>query len=304
MTLLVLNARAGGGRAARMQDALRGALVAASQPVELAVPADVAEARARIEALAPGTRVVVVGGDGTLHALLPALLARRCAVGLVPAGSGDDSARAFGLRGWPWRRALAHALAAPASAVDLGEVRTEHETRLFVSSLAAGFDAAVALRALRGPPWIGGLPRYLLATLQEIAALRLSRLRVVVDGATVHEGPALFASTLNTRTYGGGMPAAPAARVADGRLDLLLAGSFGRGGVLAMLPALLVGRHLRHADVRTWPFERLLIEAQSPLLLAADGEVMAAARQIEGRVLPGALALVTAGAVGQASRMP
>ena len=40
----------------------------------------------------------------------------------------------------------------------------------FASSLAAGFDAAVGLRALRGPAWLSGQPRYLWATLREIAA--------------------------------------------------------------------------------------------------------------------------------------
>ncbi len=294
MALVVLNARANGGRAAQLRAPLRAALAARHPGAVLATPASVNEARQHIEASAEGARIVVVGGDGTLHALLPALLARRSRVGLVPAGSGDDSARAFGLHRWPWRRALDHALTAPATVVDLGQVATEHETRPFISSLAAGFDAAVALRALRGPAWIGGLPRYLLATLQEIAALRLSPLRVAVDGAVVYEGPALFASTLNTPSYGGGMPAVPAAGIHDGRLDLLLAGRFGRLAALAMLPRLLVGRHLGHAEVHTRPFEHLVIEAETALPLAADGEAMTAARRVDVRVLPGALAVVMA----------
>jgi diacylglycerol kinase family enzyme len=163
-----------------------------------------------------------------------------------------------------------------------------------LSSLGAGFDAAVAWRALRGPVWIGGLPRYLLATLQEITALQLADLRITLDGRPVHSGQTLFASTLNTPSYGGGMPAVPGARIADGRLDLLLAGRFGRAGALAMLPRLLVGRHLGHAEVRTWAFEQLLIEAEAPLPLAADGEGMAAARRAEVRVLPAVLPVVMA----------
>jgi diacylglycerol kinase (ATP) len=294
MALVLLNPGANGGRARRLEPGLRSALQARHPGAVLAVPASVAASRALIEQSGAGARVVVVGGDGTLHALLPALLARRCELGLVPAGSGDDSARAFGLRGWPWPRALAHALDAPATAVDLGEVGTEHETRPFVSSLNAGFDAAVALRALHGPAWIGGLPRYLLATLQEIAALRLAVLRVAVDGRAVHDGPALFASTLNTPTYGGGMPAVPSALIDDGRLDLLLARRFGRAAALAMLPRLLVGRHLGHAEVQTHRFERLSIEAEAPLPLAADGEALTAARRVAVRVLAGALAVVTA----------
>ena len=256
------------------------------------MPESVAQARAHVAAAPRGQRVVVVGGDGTLHQLLPALLAGGHETALVSAGSGDDSARAFGLNGLPWREALAFALTAPALPTDIGEVQTEHETRPFISSLAVGFDAAVAQRALRGPAWLRGMPRYLLATLQEVAALRLFDMNVSVDGQPLHLGPALFASALNTPSYGGGMPAVPHARIDDGRLDLLLAGRFTRMGTLLMLPRLLLGWHLGHARVRCESFAALRINSASPLPLAADGEAMRGAGQVEVSALAAALRVV------------
>lgn len=287
--LVVVNAQARGGRAAALVPVLRQRLAELAPRAQLAVPASVDEARARVQAQPAGSRVVVVGGDGTLHQLLGALHERRAVTGLVPFGSGDDSARAFGLRGLPWQNALAHALSAAPRAVDLGEVTTPHEARLFVSSLAVGFDAAVAQRALAGPRWLAGLLRYLFATLGELATLRLHELAIELDGQPLHHGPALFASTLNTASYGGGMPAVPAARVDDGRLDLLLAGRFGRGQALAMLPRLLTGRHLSHPQVRTAAFAQGVITAPAALPLAADGEAMQPADRLKLRVRPAAL---------------
>lgn len=291
MALVLLNPNARGGRTAGLAAPLAGWLRTHAPDSVLQAPPGIAAARQAIaDTAAP--RVVVVGGDGTLHQVLPALHARGCEVGLVPAGSGDDTARAWGLRGLPWAQALQHALQAPATPVDLGEAVTAHESRLFVSSLAAGFDAAVATRALAGPPRLAGLLRYLWATLQELGALRLHELQVTVDGRAVHAGPALFASTLLTPSYGGGMPAAPAARIDDGRLDLLLAGRFGRAAALAMLPRLLTGTHRSHARVHLHPFTQADLDAAGPLPLAADGEPMVAAAQLRLRVHPAALRAV------------
>lgn len=292
--LVLLNPQARGGRARRLEPLLRDALAKHAAQAEVAAPGSVTDALALLQAQPRGSRIVLVGGDGTLHQMLPALLARELELGLIPAGSGDDSARAFGLHGWPWAKALAHALSAPATAIDVGEVSTARETRPFVSSLGVGFDAAVAQRALQGPAWLRGMPRYLLATLREVAHLRRFRLRVSLDGQPLHDGESLFASTLNTPSYGGGMLAAPRAALDDGRLDLLLVGRFDRIGTLLMLPRLLVGRHLGHPEVQYRGFTRLCIEADAALPLAADGESMAAASRVELRVLPRALKVVRA----------
>ena len=292
MQLVVLNTRAGGGRAARWRERIGAWLHAHHPGVPLQPTESPLEARRALMAIPRGSRVVVVGGDGSVHHLLPELLAGGHELALVPAGSGNDIARALGLHGLHWQRALAHALTAKAHAADIAWVSTEFEERPFFSSLAAGFDAAVAQRALRSPRWLRGMPRYLLATLREVSALRLASARVHVDDELLHDGALLFASTLNTASYGGGMPAVPAARIDDGQLDVLLAGRFTRAATLAMLPRLLRGRHLNHEQVRTRPFRQMLIKCERPLPLAADGEPLRDAAQVVVRIAAHALPVV------------
>ncbi len=290
--LVLLNPRAGGGRAARLEAELRAAVAALAPQATVAASASAAQAARLVEALPHGRRVVVVGGDGTLHHLLPALLGGGHEAALVPAGGGDDTARALGVHRLPWREALRVALTASSRRADLARVRTEHESRWFVSSLCAGFDAAIAQRARRLRFAPRGLARYLVATLAEIAFLRAHRLHVRADGRTLHDGPALFASVVGTPSYGGGMPLAPMAAIGDGRLDVVVAGRFGRLGALAMLPRLLRGTHLTHPRVRHAAFASLRLFSDDPLPLAADGEPMAAARRIDVDVAPGAVRLV------------
>jgi diacylglycerol kinase (ATP) len=286
MVQVLLNAAAGGGRADALVAPMRDWLRRHHPTVGLTRTVSAGEARRVIGEAARGSRIVVVGGDGTLHQLLPALLDGAHEVALVAAGSGDDSARALGLRGLAWPRALSRALLAESVAADIGWLTTTGsatpESRPFFSSLCAGFDAAVAQRAARGA--LRGLPRYLLATLAEVMALRRHTLRIEADDALLYEGEALFASSLNTASYGGGMPAVPSARIDDGALDLLLAKDLGRTGVLVMLPRLLMGWHLGHRRVLHRRFQKLRISASTALPLAADGEPLAAARELTLRV--------------------
>ncbi|MFM7533631.1 MAG: diacylglycerol/lipid kinase family protein [Rubrivivax sp.] len=320
--LVLVNPAAAGGRAGALVPALRRWLAEHAPAVRLEVPASAQAARDLAARQDPSLRCILVGGDGTVHQLLPVLLGSRLRLGLVPLGSGNDTARALGLQGQPWQEALRHALTAPARPIDVGYLHTQRDPahagepgarhppaagageagslasspdpRPFISSLAAGFDAAVGLRALQGPAWLRGLPRYLWATFGELAALRRCHVRVQADGQPVHEGEAIFASVLNTPSYGSGMPAVPDARVDDGQLDVLVAGAFGRLGALRMLPHLLAGTHLGDARIRTRAFMALRVESSQPWELAADGEPAGRACRWEVRVHAGALQAVAA----------
>lgn len=296
--LVLVNPAAAGGRAGALVPVLRAWLAEHAPGTPLEVPASVEAARALAGRQPPDTRCIVVGGDGTVHQLLPALLQRSLVMGLVPMGSGNDTARALGMQGRSWQEALQLALAGPAQAVDVGELRLQASAgpvvRPFVSSLAAGFDAGVGLRALAGPSWLRGLPRYLWATFGELAALRRCRVQVEADGQLLHDDEAIFASVLNTPSYGSGMPAVPLARVDDARLDVLVAGSFSRLGALRMLPRLLAGTHLGDARIRTRAFTALRVRSEEPWALATDGEPAGHAHAWEVQVQPGALRAVTA----------
>ncbi|MBE2241750.1 MAG: diacylglycerol kinase family lipid kinase [Burkholderiaceae bacterium] len=296
--VVIVNPLAARGGAAVLAAAMRERLAALAPAARLELPQGVAAARALAAAQPPGTRIVVVGGDGTLQALLPVLAQRDCEVGLVALGSGNDTARAVGLRGLAWPRALQHALDAPALPIDLGECVADGRRELFASSLTAGFDSAVGMRALRAPRWLRGLPRYLWATLAELAALRRWPVAIEADGERVVAGEVLFASVLNTPTYGGGMPVAPDARIADDRLDLIVAAGFGRLGAAAMLPRLLAGRHLPHPRIATRSFALLAATSSVEVPLAADGEPIVAARAWRVRVLPAALRVAGRGGAG------
>ena len=288
-TLVVLNPHAGGGRAAALAEPIREWLRNNSPGTTLVAEDSIDRARAMVQCLPRGSRVVLVGGDGTLHQMLPVYLTHRHVLGLVPMGNGNDTARALRLHRMPWQQALGHALNGPTIRMDVGDVRLVRGHEYFISSLAVGFDASVGQRAQKAPAALRGMPRYVWAVLAEIASLQNWRMTVNADGDLVRHGPTLLASVLNTPSYGSGMKAVPGARIADARLNLLVAGRFGRVGTLLMLPRLLMGWHLKHSKIRTRPFDTLRVESETPIPLAADGEPLPAQKEFEVRVRPSAL---------------
>lgn len=298
-TVLLLNANAAGGRAAGYKRQIEEHTAKLPRRPMLFVSREATTAIRLVEALPSGSRVIVLGGDGSVNQLLPSLLAGGHTLGLVPVGSGNDTARALGVDRMKWHLALDHALQAAPQKIDLGEVsytnaRGFTQTKLFISSFCAGFDAATVQQAQSLPAWLGGMPRYTLATLVMLATLDSFDLRISVDGQAIHAGPVLLASALNSATYGGGMQIAPSAAIDDGALDLMMAERMGLLRVLSLLPRMLVGRHLGEPGVIHQCFGDLLIKAQQPVPMAVDGEYLGEAIEAKVSIKPALLPVLRA----------
>ena len=298
MTLVLVNPHAKGGRVRHMLPAVRRVLDELAPLPRLHAPDTVQDALDLLMREPEGSRVVLVGGDGSVNRWLPALLTRQLHTGLVPLGSGNDLARALGLDRQHWPSALALALQGNTRPMDTGlavwtDMHGDSHRTPFTSSLTAGFDSSVALRALQGPRWLSGLPRYLWATLRELQHLRHWTVRAQADGQHLDDGPVLLMSVLNTPTLGAGIAAMPHASTHDGQLDWLRAGPFGRLSCMHLLPRFMFGRHLTQPGVQAARFEQLNLHCPEGIPLAADGEWLGLARQVHVRVQAHSLHMVT-----------
>ena len=292
MALVLLNPHAQGGRAARLASRLEAWLVAHAPHAKFAA-LDSLDASLKLLSQQPaGTRVIAIGGDGTLNRWLPMLLQNQLELGLVPLGSGNDTARAIGVFGQRWATALQHALEGECRFMDIGMAMFDGQRVPFLSSFTAGFDSAVGKRALEGPKWLRGLPRYVWATLHELANIQSWDLHIRINGDLRFEGASLFASSLNTPTFGSGMPAAPHGGITDGQLDVLHAGEFRTLETLWMLPKLIAGTHLGHRKISLWPAQTIQIESRQPLPVASDGEYLGTTHRLELQAIPQALPVV------------
>lgn len=270
------NPAAGKGRAIRIAAEAIDRLRASGLEVRAFSGASAIEARElTAHALAAGPAAfVVVGGDGTLSGILDLICDQSVPVAFVPAGTGNDLARALGL---PLRSAADAALVAMSGrhrVIDVGEIRSGGDTRLFLTVAALGFDARVTERTDR-LRWPSGPLRYYLALVIELVRLRPVPFRLSLDGGPVRDAAGTLIAVGNTESYGGGMPICAGATPDDGMLDVVHVRALSRLRLVALFPRLLRGRHLSTSEVSHRRVRSVSISAPG-LTVYADGERVAA----------------------------
>jgi YegS/Rv2252/BmrU family lipid kinase len=282
--LLVYNPTAGGGRAGRLLADVAAQLAAGGVETDRHQTRSLEDARlAAREAAGVYDAVVAMGGDGTVGACAAGLAdagpggppewspggsgSVRAALGVIPAGGGNDAARSLGLpSGDPLAAAglLARLRRRPA---DLATVAG----RCYLNVAGAGFDSEVNRVANQRLGWAGNRPRYVGAVLAELVVGRTAAFELVLDGRPVPMAGWLVA-VANGPSYGGGMRVAPQASLDDGLLDVVVIQEIGKLEFLRTFPKVFSGRHVDHPAVTVHRAARVDLDADRPLAVYADGE--------------------------------
>lgn len=228
-------------------------------------------------------RIVVVGGDGTMQEVVNGIMSdgelpshRRPSLGIIPAGSGNDLARDLDMPIDPLG-CLPVAFGDTERAIDVARADDNRgRVRHFVVAGGVGFDAQVA-HAMFGHrmPWQKGRAGYFLSTFIELMRFRNRRLRLTVrdlNGEVHTERVSLLIAFANGPYLGGGMQICPGADVADGLIDLCVAGDLNRLEALRLLPGMYKGAHVGHPKVEFLRAASVHFEGDPDTLVHLDGE--------------------------------
>lgn len=292
----VLNPTAGRGLARRVWPELEAELRVRRLPFELIREASGAAALARVQTLPPEVAVLAVGGDGTVGALLPALVGTGRPLGIVPLGSGNDFAGMLGLKAGDFAAALDRLTFTPRRVDALRATILASDgagsTHLLLNGLGMGFDAQVTALMRRAPAHLSGFGRYVWSALAALRDLTLTPVRVEVDGRVMYAGPSCLAAVMNGTRYGGGFRISPASDARDGLLNVLASGPVTRRQLLALMGRVLLGRHLGHPRVHHAVGRTATVTWGRPTYLHLDGDLAGQVTEVRVEVLPGALTLL------------
>ncbi|WP_162802030.1 diacylglycerol/lipid kinase family protein [Ornithinimicrobium murale] len=274
------------GAGAVGEEVVRQLRAAGQQVTELEAATREGAQEASRGAVADGVDILVaVGGDGVVQAAANTLVGSSTALGIVPAGTGNDNARSLGIP-LSTDRAMQTLLTGRRRSIDL--IHVDPYDLHVVGSVPCGLDALIASRAATLPRWLGA-QSYTIATLPEIIRLRPMDYRLEVDDRVL-ELTGLVVAVCNMPIYGGGMRIAPDADPADGLLDVIIIEPVGAASALRLLRGVFSGRHSNHPAVR---FERARrVSVAGPQLIAhGDGDPLGPL-PVECTVAPAAIEIM------------
>ena len=203
------------------------------------------------------SRVVILGGDGSVHCAVNALAQRKklksIELAVVPAGTCNDLARFIGLRRRRIEGAFRLACTGKAQATDLGLMDTE----LFVNN--AGFGRRPAASGKR---W---------RSVRALRAFRPTHLRARWDKGSI-EGSFYMVLACNAPFFSGGLHFSKNVSARDGLLDVFLMPVIPKWRLLPVLALGRLGRPARFKRLLALRVPRLDVETESDVWPQADGE--------------------------------
>ena len=237
-----------------------------------------------LAALGRGASLCIAwGGDGTINETASALAFSGASLGIIPSGSGNGFSRELGIP-FDSLAAFEIALGGQERVIDAGEI----EGRLFFNLAGVGLDARIAHQFAATGLVRRGFRRYLEIASNEIFRRARHEYAITVDGK-LRRSHVLLVAIANGRQYGNGALIAPAARVDDGKLDVVIVDDRSPWAVIRHAPKLFRGRLADVPGVTMTSATRVDITANEPLIYHVDGEPCAGGTTVSARIRPAAL---------------
>lgn len=218
--------------------------------------------------------IYVVGGDGTLSVTLPAFVGTKNKLGIIPAGSGNDTYRT--IRTMEDGEAL----------IDIGKVND----RYFINVACTGIDAEVGnnIEKFRGTI-IPSSQLYNVSIFYTFATFKCKQIKIKTSIKNIEDKYTIL-SICNGSYYGGGFKIAPKSRLTDGLLDIYYAEKMPKIKMIPLILKLKNGKHEGKRRIHKFRTNHVELELEEEIAFNVDGEKMVDKKFIID-VLPKAITL-------------
>jgi len=297
-TLLVVNPAAGHGRGKKCFQSLEPRLRAEIPGLEVRFSEHAGHAvEIGLEAAGAGyDRILCLGGDGTPYEVINGLYAegrpaRLPEIGQIPAGTGNSFLRDFDIL--TPDQALEAILAGRRRKVDLVEFHYQEggETvrRYSLNIIGVGLIADILQLTNERLKFLGAAG-YSLAVLIRLVRGMNNRITIEADGRKLEVVDSALAIS-NSKFTGGKMKIAPPADPSDGRADIVLFNGVNRREIVSIFAGVFSGKHTAHPKVDMLQAASISVDADRPLRLMADGELLGTT-PLRLKVLPAELVIL------------
>lgn len=229
-------------------------------------------------------RIIVIGGDGTLHEVVNGLFIQKAApvedvtVAVIPVGTGNDWIRMYGIP-THYSEAIRAIREGHTFLQDVGEVHYEEsqyqQVRYMANVAGAGFDPTVT-KLYEHYKAMGRRGRHLYAegSVRSFFRYKSTGVKVWIDGELVHKD-LLFSAAIGIGKYnGGGTQQLPLAIADDGLFDITLYRPMHWWQILFRLRRLFNGDIYSIGHVKHYRGSHIRIESTPDIMVEVDGELL------------------------------
>ncbi|HCX87673.1 MAG TPA: hypothetical protein DG761_06580 [Gammaproteobacteria bacterium] len=255
-------------------------------------PTSVDRARSQLDQALTGEdqRLVVIGGDGTLHLAVNRVLEKglgeKITFSLLPAGSGSDFFRSLRYTGRtanePGDSGQPRSFPVDALQIQWADGSHRYGINTVSAGIAGDISAAMAASATNG------FAAYLRATLKAFLHHQPGKFLITIDSEPFFRGALTLIAVTNGAYFGQGMKVAPKARISDGQAELVAARAMSRQSLFFRILRIYLGNHLGAPYVLYRRGREISIHQASPGTLDIDGEHLPGG-DLTIRVIPDAL---------------
>jgi diacylglycerol kinase (ATP) len=196
-------------------------------------------------------------------------------LGIIPAGSGNDLARALDIP-MDYKKALERILMGEQRKMDIGRINNEY----CITVTGIGFDGKVAevnnaskFKNLLNFIRLGDLS-YAHSVLHVLLKYRPVNIQLKVDGKTLTFFNVWLIAIANTPNYGGGIKICPDACYHDGLFDICIIHSMTKWELLRNFPKAYKGKHVSHPGVTMLKGKEVEVISEWPVIVQSDGELV------------------------------
>ncbi|MBP3952549.1 diacylglycerol kinase [Bacillus suaedae] len=212
--------------------------------------------------------VIAAGGDGTIFEVVNGLadLDKRPMLGLIPAGTTNDFARALHIPR-DIEKACDVLCGDHLEPIDIGKV----DDRYFINIAAAGSLTELTYEVPSKLKTAVGQFAYYLKGLEKLPQVTPKRVRIEYDGKLFEDEIMMFL-VANTNSVGGFEKLAPNASLKDGMFDFIIVKKISFPEFIQIGSLALRGEHINHPKVMYVHANRIKVQVEGDMQLNLDGE--------------------------------
>jgi len=197
-----------------------------------------------------------VGGDGTLTKILQGIVGTKNKLGVIPAGSGNDTYRTIKM------------LPEGETSIDIAKINDTY----FINVACIGLDAEVGnnidkLRKTKIPT----SQLYNASIFYTFISYKFKKIKIKTKIKEIEDSYSIF-SVCNGAYYGGGYNIAPKAQMTDGLLDIYYVEKMAKLKIIPLILKLKKGKHEGKRRIHKFRTNHIEIELKEDITFNVDGE--------------------------------